>query len=163
LHLVGTDIATIIVELKLGGKEMRSSVRMLTVSALLVLGLVTLGVAQMMSGGNGHMSQMVADSSSQRGQMNIMNMMNNMSDHYMMMTSDFDSLQQHFNSMMQINDMGALKSEMKKHRKMMQTMHDTMTEQKGMFQNMMSMMHSGGMQGMMGMDGDNAAENVVDH
>ncbi len=58
-------------ELKQGGKEVRSSVRMLTVSAILAVGFVSSEAAQKMGGDRSHMTQMKADSSSLSGQMGM--------------------------------------------------------------------------------------------
>jgi hypothetical protein len=141
---------------------MRNSIRMFTVTGILVLGLVSLGSAQMMGGGNGHMSGMMsgtqADSTSQQPHMDMMGMMHNMSNQCKMMSSEFNNLEEHFNKMMKMDDMNALKAEMKKHQKMMQSMHQGMNTQENMCQNVMSMMHSGNEQGMMGMNSQNESK-----
>lgn len=131
---------------------MRYSIRMFTVAALLVLGIVSWGVAQMMGNSDGHMSQMQADSTEQQGQMGMMNMMHNMSEHCQMMAGDFDELTRHFDQMMQIDDLKTLKAKMSEHQEMMAEMQQDMKAQKKVCQHMMSMMHSGDTQGMMGMN-----------
>ena len=69
-----------------------------------------------------------------------------------MMSGDFNELQSHFEKMMQMQDMKTLKAEMQKHHDMMIRMRNNLNKQHSMFQNVMSMMHSTGMYGMMGAD-----------
>lgn len=134
-------------------ETMRQRTLMLTIVALLILGVASFGIAQMMGGGHGHMSK--SDSSSQSVMMdkkmmkNMGSMMNNMMQHCQMMSNDFGELESHFEKMMQMDDMGELRSEMQKHHEMMQGMHKNMMEQQEYCQEMRTIMHSESMQGMM--------------
>jgi hypothetical protein len=115
--------------------------------------------AQMM-GGQGHGQMQSADSTKgsammgMQGMTGMMGMMHNMSGHCQMMSEEFNKLQEHFDMMMNMNDMSKLRVEMKKHQEMMSSMHQKMSEQTGICQKMMSMMHSEGMQKGMNMMGD---------
>ncbi len=122
---------------------MKNSIRMFTTVAVLTLGLASFGVAQMMSGNHEHASTDKGDSQSQSGMMNMgkMGMMKDMSD-------NFDKLQTHFESMMQIDDINTLKAEMKNHQEMMQSMRDNMSEHQAMCMKMMG--SDGKMDGKMG-------------
>jgi hypothetical protein len=143
-------------EPNIGGMEMRRLTRMFTISAVLVLGLVAVGAAQMMGGSQGHMmTSKAADTTSVQGNTNLTLMMDNMSSHYQMMNKDFDKLEANYNQMMKMNDMQALKTEMKKQQQMVKTMHMNMGQQESMLQNMMTMMHYGN-QNMMG-------QNMMEH
>lgn len=84
---------------------------------------------------------------------NFMNMMQNMNDHYQTMAQSFDSLDQHFNEMMEMNRMPDLMKAMQQHHAMMSSMHQSMTNQGNMWDQMMSMMGPGGMMGHEGMMG----------
>ena len=132
---------------------MKKSIQTLTAVVFLTFALVSMGTAQMMMGGSrGNMPMNTSDSTSasSKTELDIMPMMKNVSNHYDVTVSDFDKLQQHFNKMMQITDMKALKVEMKKHQEMMTSMHKDMVMQEDMFKNMMSSMHSySDMHGMM--------------
>ncbi len=145
---------------------MKKSIQVYILSAVLVVSLVSLGAAQMMGGNQGRMSQMKGDTSAEPGQMG---MMNNMSEHCKTMANDLDKLEKHFDQMMQMDDMKALKSEMKKYQEMMQSMQENMSNQMSMCQNMMSkmnmgdmnmgdMMNSGNMPCKMGMNDSNKTQ-----
>jgi len=141
---------------------MRQTRNMLLIAAVLTLGLVSFGNAQMMMGNSGSQMKAVQNdtlshsATMMNGNKNMMNrtdsLVTNMSKYCQMMSSDFDKLQTHFEKMMQMNDMKALKTEMAKHRDMMNNMQGDINGQNNMCQNMMSMMHSGGTNGMMGMN-----------
>lgn len=144
---------------------MNNSRRIYAIALVLVLGLVPFAAAQMMGGG---MAADKADTTSPSGMMGMgmmhrMNgMMGDMSQHHKMMSGDFQNLETHFNKMMQIQDMSELKAEMKKHQEMMQNMHESADQQWAMCQNMMSMMHTAGMQGSMGTDSSSSDLSVPD-
>ncbi len=125
---------------------MKHSIRMLATVILLTLGLASFGVAQMMGGNHDRSSMGMADSTSQSGMMN-MGKMGEMSQNCKLMSNNFGKLQENFNAMMQINDINALKTEMKKHQEMMQAMSDNMAEHQAMC---MKMMNSDGKMGKMG-------------
>ena len=136
---------------------------MLLIAAVLTLGLASLAAAQMMGGSHGQMSTSQNDTLSHSATMGMreINKMNqadstiiNMSQYSRMMSDEFDKLQSHFDKMMQIQDMKTLKAEMQKHQELMNQMHESMGKQHSMIQNMMSMMHSGRMNRMMGMNTD---------
>lgn len=144
----------------------RNSHRMPIIALVFIFGLASIAAAQMMGGGHGQVMMNQADSTSRSTMMGDSNMsgmgmtgmmsrmdsmMDNMSQHCKMMSNEFSKLKDHFDSMMQINDMKTLKYEMKKHQDMMNDMRQGMMQQKSMCQNMMSMMGTGGMHGMMGM------------
>ncbi len=78
--------------------------------------------------------EMAADTAKAMSQMD---MMAKMSGHYDMMFGDFGKLHEHFNAMVQMDDMTQLKEEMKKHQKMMEAMHVKMTEHQKMCKKMM--------------------------
>jgi len=111
--------------------------------------------SQMMNGANGQMPMGQNDSMSQNATMKMFGrmetLMGDMSQRYTMMSGDFDKLETHFQQMMKMQDMTALKEEMQKHYAMMQKMREGMNRQEGMFQNMMAMMQADGMQMMHGM------------
>ena len=123
---------------------MKQSLRMLTIVALLTFGLATFGIAQMMGGNHDHSMKGNTDSASQSGMMNKGKMdkgmmkMGDMSKNCKMMSNNFEKLEKHFGTMMQMNDMSALKSEMMKHQEMMQTMMKTMSDHQAMCMNMMN-------------------------
>ncbi|MDX9857614.1 MAG: hypothetical protein RBT76_07485 [candidate division Zixibacteria bacterium] len=137
---------------------MRQNRLMLVMVIALTLGLASFAAAQMMGGDHDHSSMNKDDSTAHFGMMGegmmmkMGNMMGDMSKHCKMMSSEFDDLQSHFEKMMKMDDMKALKAEMQKHHDMMTQMHENMSEQRSMCQNMMSLTHSGGMPGMMGAD-----------
>ncbi len=137
---------------------MRENRLMLVMVFVLTLGLASLAVAQMMGGNHDHSAMNKDDSTAHSGMMGegmmmqMGNMMDGMSKHCKMMSNDFDKLKSHFEKMMKMDDMNALKDEMQKHHDMMTQMHESMSEQRSMCQNVMSMMHSGCMHGMMGSD-----------
>lgn len=141
---------------------MRQNRLMLVIASVLTLGLTSLVFAQMMGGSQGHMSTGQSDSVSQSAPMGTGHMMGmmatndslmgQMSQYCRTMTADFDKLQSHFEKMMKLDDMTALKAEMQKHHDMMMTMRSQMRDQQQSCQNMMSMktsMPSGGMHAMM--------------
>ncbi len=76
-------------------------------------------------------------------------MMGNMSKECQMMSDSFGDLQKHFDSMMNMDNMSDLKTEMQKHQQMMSSISDKMSEHRGMCKDMMSKMGSGGMEGNM--------------
>ncbi len=141
---------------------MRQNRLMLVTVSVLTLGLASFALAQMMGGSQGHMSMGQSDTVSQSATMGTGQVMgtmphtdslvNQMSQYCRMMSNDFGKLQSHFEKMMKIQDMKTLKGEMQKHYDMMMTMQSHMDGQHQMCQNMMSMMRSGGMHGMMGTD-----------
>jgi len=140
----------------------------LPIVVLLTLGLASFAFGQMMGGAHGSSAMDNTDSTSYGGMMmngGMMNggmmmnrgtmmklgsMMGNMSNSCNMMSNDFSRLKSHFEEMMQIKDMKTLKAEMQKHHDMLNRMYDNMSKQHSMFLNMMSMMNSAGMNGMMG-------------
>jgi hypothetical protein len=145
---------------------------MLLVVTVLTLGLASFAVAQMMGGNHGHKGNMPMgqnDTLSQSATMGTGHMMgtmpsedslvSDMSQYCQMMSNDFDKLQSHFDKMMKIDDMKSLKAEMQKHHDMMVQMHQSMNREGNMVQNMMSMMHSGHMQGMMDPDANQTTSN----
>jgi hypothetical protein len=94
------------------------------------IGLPSALSAHMMGG---HGSQIMhADSTStcQNGHMNMMGAMHNMSNNCTFgstageVDTDFDKLNDHYNQMMKIDDINALKTELKKHHEMMLSLHD---------------------------------------
>lgn len=143
---------------------MKRSQLMLTLAAIMTFGLASFTVAHMMGGNNGQSSAATGNSSFQAGSMGMGTGMmgmtgqaaqsdslwNNMSPYCTMLSSDFDKLEAHFNRMMQIKDSDKLRVEMQKHHDMMTEMHNVINQRQGMYRNMMSAMHSGGMSGMMG-------------
>lgn len=130
------------------------------VAAVFTFGLSTFTVAQMMGGNNGHSAMNKNDTSSHSHMKgtptDVDSTFANMSQHYKMMTNQFDKLESHFNKMMMMNDITALKAEMQKHQEMMKAMHKAMMKQGNMYEHMMTMMHSGDMMNnnMMGMKSD---------
>jgi hypothetical protein len=126
---------------------MRRSIPVFALAIVLTFGVVSFGVAQTTGSSQGHPSTMKADSTSKSGQKDTTSTMQNMSGDCRMMLKDFDQLQEHFDKMMQMNDMDALKSEMKKHQEMMLALHEKLSKHQSMCQNMMSMMQSGSKQG----------------
>lgn len=137
---------------------MRQNRLMLLTVFVLTIGVASFAFAQMMGGNHDHSAMNKDDSTSHSGMMgegmimNMGNMMGDMSQHCKMMSNNFDDLQSHFEMMMRMDNMEALKAEMQKHHDMMKEMHDNMSAQQSMCQNMMSMMPSGGMHGSMGSD-----------
>jgi len=141
---------------------MRKNRLMLATLIMLTFGFTSFASAQMMGGSHDHSAKNKSDSTAHSGMMGkgmmtqMGNMMGDMSKHCSMMSSDFEKLQSHFDKMMKMDDMKALKVEMQKHHDMMTQMHESMNEQRSMCQNMMSMMHSGDMHGSMGSDSTKA-------
>ena len=133
---------------------MRQNRLMLVMAIVLTFGLASFAAAQMMGGDHNHSGMNKDDSTAHSGMMGegmmmkMGNMMGDMSKHCKMMSHDLDDLQTHFEKMMMMDDMEALKAEMQKHHDMMTKMHDNMSEQRTMCENMRSMMHSARMHGM---------------
>jgi hypothetical protein len=135
---------------------MKRSIQMFAIIAVLSIGLVSLGVAQMMNKKQGQSPMTGKDPMSQSGTMGmgmmgmmnrLDNMMGNMSRNCTMVNNDFEKLQKHFQSMMQMTDMNSLKAEMEKHQQMMQNMQQNMMQQEKLCRNMASLMGSQNMQG----------------
>ncbi len=148
---------------------MRQNRLMLVMVFALTLGLASFAAAQMMGGNHDHSAMNKDDSTEHTGMMGegmmmkMGNMMGDMSQHCKMMSNNFDDLQSHFEKMMKMDDMSALKAEMRKHHDMMIQMHQSMKEQRSMCQNMMSMMHSGGMMGTDSTESGSSAQHGHNH
>lgn len=120
---------------------------------LIAFGIFGLSSAQMMGMGNQHNHSLMnmTDSSAMPGtmsqgtMMNMGAMMGRMSSNHNMMTTEFSKLESHLNQMMQMNDLTALKAEMKKQQEMMSTMQQGMDQQQSMINNMVALMESNGM------------------
>jgi regulator of replication initiation timing len=107
--------------------------------------------AMSMMGSMGMMSGGAQNTAKSTGQSDFPQMMDNMNNHYKMMSRSFDSLNQNYGTMMQMNNMTRLKSAMQQHYQMMNAWHTNMMSQGNMWHRMMSMMQSGMMgPGMMG-------------
>lgn len=106
--------------------------------------IITFMTTAMASAQMGKMDdQKMADTTKMTGKSEMMSqtdMMKKMSGNSQMMSEEMAKLQQHFNEMMNINDMTMLKTEMKKHQEMMTAMQEKMTKNQGMCKKMMSMM-----------------------
>jgi len=146
---------------------MRKHRLMLFIVTAMILGLASFTTAQMMGGNNHHHYMNQSDSTYQSGtmgmgMMGMMNqfdsMMGDMSQYCNTMTGNFDKLESHFEKMMQMDDMTALKKEMRKHYDMMQEMHQNMTRQQNVWHTMMSMMHSDYQRGMMGQNDEGSGQ-----
>ncbi len=131
---------------------MKKSLRMLTTATLLTLGLASFGVTQMMGEGHDHsmMNQSGSTSKSDMGNMGMTGDMGDMSKGCKMMLNNFGKLQEHFDTMLQIDDINALKTEMKKHQEMLQVVYDNMSEHQSMCMNMMNSDEKMGKMGKMG-------------
>ncbi len=141
---------------------MRNHRLMLFIVAAMILGLASFTTAHMMGGHQGHSHMNGSDSTYQPGMMGMgmmgdngqfYNMMGNMSQYCTTMTDNFDQLESHLQTMMQINDMPTLKKEMQKQYDMMQRMHKRMMQQRNVWHNMMSMMYPEDPPGTQGQSG----------
>lgn len=123
--------------------------------ALVIVGSAALiASAQMMNmtGTNSPHKDKAATSVS--GNADLSGMMQQISTKYRTMAGDFTKLEQHFETMLKMNNMKELKQAMKEHRDMMTAMHDQMTNNYQMYTKMMAMMQSSGTNGqMMGANG----------
>lgn len=151
---------------------MRQNRLMLATLIMLTFGFTSFASAQMIGGSHDHSAMNKSDSTAHSGMMGkgmmtqMGNMMGDMSKHCSMMSSDFEKLQSHFDKMMKMDDMKALKAEMQKHHEMMAEMQQSMMKQQHMDQRMMSMMQNGNMHGMMGMNaksGDKSEHQPQNH
>jgi len=122
-----------------------------TLTAMAVLAAAVIASAQMMNmtGNDTQKSDQAVKENT-----DVTGMMNNMSSHWKMMSDSFGKLEDHFNSMMKMDNMAQLKKEMQKHHDMMSSMQQQMTDSRQVCSQMMSMMGSGNMQGNM-MDSGN--------
>ena len=129
---------------------MRHSTILLSLIAILIMGMISLGTAQMMNGKE-HQSMMQNNSNAQvntngMGVMGMVsqmnNMMGNMSQNFQKFSRDYDELQTNFDQMMQSNNLDSLKSEMKNQAKMMEKVHEVMSKQNKMWQQMMKFMNA---------------------
>ncbi len=140
---------------------MNRSTALASLTALVVLSLAALAPAQKM--------QMVGDKSEKEAkaphsESDTLGVMKNMSKRCQMMSDSFGELEEHFDTMMKMDNIAKLKREMQKHHEMMSSMQNQMSEHQGMCQKMMSMMGSGGMHGqMMGEKSGEASSKPDDH
>jgi hypothetical protein len=125
---------------------MKRSTMIAALATMVVLIAAVVASAQMMN----MMGNNSADQDKAAGNdTGLTGVMQNMSAQHMMMSQSFGKLEDHFNSMMKINNMAELKKEMQKHHDMMASMRDQMSQNWQTCSQMMSMMGSGGMQGNM--------------
>jgi len=122
-----------------------------TVTAMAVLAAAVIASAQMM---NMTGSDTQKNDQAVKENTDVAGMMSNMSSHWKMMSDSFGKLEDHFNSMMKMDNMAALKKEMQKHHDMMSSMQRQMMDSRQVCSEMMSMMDSGDMHGNM-MDSGN--------
>jgi hypothetical protein len=130
---------------------MRKSILILITAAAFILAVGTIGTAQMMHRSESTMPMNVSDSTNQSYMMgpDNMAMMDDLSSHYNTTIENFQKLESNFDRMMKINDMDKLKTEMKKYRVMLKSMHKSMIQQEGMFNDMMSSIETQKTNGMM--------------
>ncbi len=139
---------------------MKRSTMLAALTAMIVVLLAAFASAQVM--------HMVGDKSEKEAkalhsESDTLGVMKNMSKRCQKMSDNFGDLKEHFNTMMNMDNMAKLKMEMQKHHEMMSSMHNQMSEHQGMCQKMMSMMGSGGMQGHMMGEKSGKASKPDDH
>ena len=125
---------------------MKKSINLVIMTALAALFLTAMAFAQMGMGMSGGKNQMMGTMSPDSTNA----MMMQMSKNHTMMNRDLMRMQEHLQAMMKMDDVSALRTEMKKQMEMVQALQKSIGEQDRMYRTMMDSQGVGHMQGTEG-------------